>query len=93
MRALLSFGGRRVFGQGADCPLAVHVLSRPPVRPWTKQISTVALGQSRRTFTPSGKEGIGRLSDGSGSVLACDGESGAALPFFRHRDLIIVSSA
>ena len=59
MRALLSLGGRSVLGQGVDCPWAVQVLSRFPVKPWTKQISIVASEQSYNTSTPSGKEETG----------------------------------
>lgn len=49
-------GGRRIFGHGVGCPSAVHVRSRSPVSPWTKQTSIVAFGHSCHTLTPSGKE-------------------------------------
>ena len=54
-----------------DCPSAVQVLSRSPVTPWMKQMSTVALGQSCRIFTPSGKQGAGGVLDGLDSVSVC----------------------
>jgi hypothetical protein len=46
-------------GHGVDCCEAVHVLSRFPVRPWTKQMSIVALGQLCHTLMPSGNGGEG----------------------------------
>ena len=58
-RARGSLGGRSMVGHGLDCPEAVHVLSRLPVRPWTKQMSIVASGQSRHTSMPSGNGGEG----------------------------------
>src|SRR4051794_13855026 len=45
-RAFFNFCGRRASGQGLDCPAAVQVLSRFPFKPWTKQMSTTALGHS-----------------------------------------------
>jgi hypothetical protein len=53
-------------GHGVDCFEAVHVLSRFPVRPWTKQISIVASGQSCHTLMPSGNEEEGSDVVGSG---------------------------
>jgi len=55
-RALGSLGGRNIIGQGADCPWTVRVLSLFPVRPWTKQTSTVASGKSCHSRTPSGND-------------------------------------
>jgi hypothetical protein len=46
-------------GHGVDCFEAVHVLSRFPVRPCTKQMSIVALGQSCHTLMPSENGGEG----------------------------------
>ena len=70
-------------GHGLDCFEAVHVLSRLPVRPWTKQMSIVASGQSCHTLMPSGNGGEGsddaglgwsesdgdRNADGAGALL------------------------
>ena len=51
--------------QGVDCLSAVHVVSRSPVKPWTKQISIVVSRQLCNTLIPSGKEGAsGRLLEG-----------------------------
>ena len=58
-RARGSLGGRNMVGHGLDCFEAVHVLSRLPVRPWTKQMSIVESGQSRHTLMPSGNRGGG----------------------------------
>ena len=64
MRALGSFGGSSFLGHGSNCPAAVHVRFRSPVRPWIKQISTVAFSQSCHTSIPSGKTGgLEDLSD------------------------------
>ena len=78
-------------GHGLDCFEAVHVLSRLPVRPWTKQMSIVALGQSCHTLMPSGNgaEGSdvvglgGSESDEAASLLVLTSRSargGALLP-------------
>src|SRR5580692_8954598 len=59
-----SAAGKSVFGQGAAEPSAVHVVSRLPVSPWTKQMSTVASGTSWRTLHPSGNGGVAWLEGG-----------------------------
>ena len=59
-------------GQGVDCPLAVQVVSRFPVKPWTKQISIVVSAQSYNTSTPKDETGGGVWEDGPEySVSGC----------------------
>lgn len=83
---------------GAKCLLAVDMLSRPLVRPWTKQVSTTASGQSCRTWTPSGKEDVdgeflGRLQFFSAFQLwtgCCNGVAPWVLQRIR-RGLLLLS--
>ena len=85
-RARGSLGGRSMVGHGLDCFEAVHVLSRLPVRPWTKQMSIVASGQSCHTLMPSGNRGEGSdvvglgESESDGDRKANEARGGALLP-------------